>query len=217
MNDKDRNLLDQNNDQIKPETDINTFLISQTNISETKVADLLYYVGDDKTYQKFVIFAITMIGLMSVFLIYGLVFLYMEPKFNCYNQQGLLYSCSKTEACNNFYGFAVSYDRKSIVSEFQLYCNREALLNTGRSAFVLSGSIGAVVLIFLTGIIGRLFVIYISFVLFTTGAFISYFTTSLFFMFAGMSFAIAGFSASAAALNIYINETIGGLIRFKST
>lgn len=213
MDNLESKLLDKDNMNINSDGSIENFLKSQNNIAETEVADLLYFVGENKRYQKIVIYVLSIISMIVVFMAYEMAFIFYEPSFICYDESKQTFLCSKDIACKNPYGFDFVNDRTSLVSEYRLVCDQEELLLNGKIAFLVGGSIGTIVFIVLTGIIGRLVVMYISIFMFLCGATICYFTISLVWMFIGLGLTFTGFSVWIAGMNIYLNETIGNLIR----
>lgn len=213
-NKKTENLVDRDLD-IKPQGTIDDFLKTQTNVADTKVADLLYFVGENKKYQKVVIYVLSIVSMIAVFMAYEMAFIFYEPNYLCYDKNQATFKCERDQACTNPFGFTFEADRTSLITEYRLVCDREDMMLNGRSAFLVGGSVGTIVFIVLTGIIGRLVVMYMSIFMFIGGAIMCYFTSSLVYMFVGLGFTFTGFSVWIAGMNIYLNETIGELIRIK--
>ena len=135
----------------------------------------------------------------------------------CYSTNSAPYVCNQKTACANAYGFFIQSPRKSMVTEFGLFCEREHVVLYGKAVFLLCGSVGSITLLVLANFVGRLPVMYICCMCMAVGATMSYFAGSAALMFAGLSFCSVAMTALIAMMNIYMNEVIGEISRVDPT
>lgn len=192
------------------------YLATQIHPQFSKVADLLYFVGDNMRYQKIVLVVFSLMSSIIAFVAYEFPFIFYEPTFMCIVDLDSPYACSAKSACSNPMGYYIVSARKSIITEYSLYCEKEYLLLYGKALFLVAGSIGSIILIVLTNTVGRLPILYASGTCLIIGTTISYFAKNYKTMFVGLSFCSISMTSFIPLMNIYMNETIGKFMRLVS-
>lgn len=201
----------------KPNTDeaLTEYLASHKNVENLNIAELLYFIGDSHKYQKLIICFLACLSITIGIVGSNLPFIFYEPEFVCKRFDGSSYICSQKEACQNQFKFDVIVHRSSIVSDFNLYCDRSLILEHSQALYFFISAFGATIILLLADMRGRLFGLYMMCSGFILGSSLSYNSSSLIGIFIGLGISQTCLLASLGLTSIYINEVIGKLIRFQ--
>lgn len=104
--------------------------------SKVQVHTLLEMVGDEGRYQYILMVILCLYNFVYAFIGFFIGYLYYEPKFLCFDANQQSYECSEQAACSNPYGFNIDSPIRSLVTEFNLYCDRSSLKEKTQGFFI---------------------------------------------------------------------------------
>lgn len=155
---------------------------------------------------------------ISAFIIMMQPFLNQEPLFLCLKPDGTTYDCDEKAAtsqnrCNSEYLSPNS--APSLVRDLGLYCENETWKSLGGSFFFIGGAVGSILFLYLADRVGRLKILFWSYVLGTIFILILGISDSWGVYYISIALTWAGFDPYFALGTVLVNEE-GGIYRFGS-
>ena len=195
------------------ETDPSIDYEIKKNFFNIKTINLLKLVGAEKNYQKKLLIIICFINFFLAFIYHSIAYLFYVPDFLCYNQQGELYSCTSPKACSNEWGYEIIAQRISIVTKYELYCEKE--IEYSNALFVVF-TISAFMGFFFTMMsdyFGRSFILKCSTFFFIFGTFLVVFSNNFNLITLGLAMLFSYYDVFLSTIFILINESMGNKLR----
>lgn len=173
---------------------------------------LLEIAGNHHWYQKRTLYLMTVERMILGFLMHSIPFLFYSPAFICFDENNVLKECTEVKACANQYGFMTRGDRTSLVTIFNLYCDRKTYGDLAKTFIFLFAGFSTMLTSALSDLYGRKFMFKI--------LFISLFAGSALSLSSSFTAIVIGLALSFAALDnfftfkqLYCNEIIGSGLR----
>ena len=137
-------------------------------------------------------------------------YLYKDPTFHCYqdNNQSISQICTKAEACSSFFGYFTSSDFVSIATRYELYCDRQWILDYGISFVLFFAGLLAMIFSGLSDIFGRVIFFWVSIYIVIIGSLVTWFDISYQFTFMGQLLIFLGSEIFWSITCIYNSEVI---------
>lgn len=179
------------------------------------IAELLEISGNAHTYQKRVLGIFIFVQFFYGFIYSMIPYLYFTPSFLCLSLEGSAYPCNETEACGNKYGFSTTSERDSLVTRFELYCDKKYLDTYGKNFIFGFAAIGCFLITAYSDYRGRKIIYLLSCMTLIGGGLLGmandYITVVV-----GMSLCFLAMELFLTFAYIYTNEIVGTSLRSRS-
>ena len=176
------------------------------------VNSLLAISGNSHRYQRrLLIFLCVMYSFYSFIYIIIPILFYM-PQIYCNNSDGSQHLCSEAEACLNKYGFDFANDKISLITKFNLICDKKYMDLMGKNYIYFFSGIGCLIISYLSDYYGRKFMLLVSGIALMFG--VSFGLTDTYNkIIVGVGFCYCAMETSLNFSMVYCNETVGSRLR----
>lgn len=195
-----------------PLTEKSEFEIKQ-NFFKTKTSNLLKFVGEEKTYQKKLIIIIAFFNFFLAFIYYSIPYIFYVPDFLCYNQEGELYNCESVKACSNEFGYEILAKRRSLVTRFEFYCDKEIEYSNALFVIYTISAFMGFFFTLLSDYYGRSFILKCNTFFFLVGTLLLVFSDNFNFITLGLAMIFSHYDVFFSTIYILINESMGENLR----
>ena len=170
-------------------------------------ADLLKVIGNNKTYQRYLLLYYVIAQFFMMIIYTSIPFIFYAPNFVCINPDGTTYECSESEACT-LENFKIESERVSVITKFELYCDRHYLQTVAKNIIFLVAAGGCFAMSIISDFIGRkpLFLIFSLLLIF--GCLLGL-QNNLAMVVIGTTMAILAQDIYFTFTYLYTNETVG--------
>lgn len=180
-----------------------------------QVSQLLRISGNSHRYQKNVL---TILGIMQFFcsIVYVCIpLLFYNPKMYCINEDLSYRVCPEVEACKNPYGYIMGTQRFSLVSKFQLVCERKHLDLYGKNVIFITAALAILLISSISDYLGRKFMFLVSGLCMIIGTILGL-TNHYNSIIIGVAFCFSSMGITNNFTSVYTNEVVGSGLRSRA-
>ena len=188
----------------------------KSNYNKIKVSNLLKISGNQGTYQIKLLIITALIIYLTSFHNFYQPYIFQDPKFLCYDQKGMLSNCEEQEACKNPFFFEIKIERRSLITEYDLFCNRRYLFVFIQSFIFFAGALISFFFNYLSDSYSRKKILFVSGIFFLFGSLFC-FSNFFYIIIFGLTLQIAGIDLITSMFYLYFNESMSCYLRNKSS